>query len=877
MMFNDLFKQLNEETIVLTPNRRLSAHLHKLYQEYQKDNHKIVWETPRILPILSWLPQLLKSTQILLLNPIQEQYLWEDILLNANIQTQLLQISETADLARSAWGLLKQWQVDLQHPLFDMSEDYSIFHEWKNRFQELCEKEYFLDTASLPDLLIPDIEANQITLPKQIFLYGFLEYSPQLNHLLKTCESSGSKIINITAEIFNKTTQYISLLDQESEIVTIARWAKFKLQKNPQAKIGCVFLTLENIRDRVKQVFSEVFFDNESTVTSSFNISAGKSLSQYPIIKAGLQLLKISQPIITYEIFTYIFTTPFMGEAETERLQRAYSLRSLDLNNISVIHLLNLGKDDNTEPYLSLRKNCPHFIKRIKKFFSLLSAAEEKKSYTEWANQFHALLTALGWPGERSLNSEEYQVVESWLKLLTEFKSLDHVAKQPTKIYHALHMLTKMTKNQIFQPKTPEAPIQVLGILEAAAMPFDYLWIAGLDDATWPPQSKPNPFIPKSLQRELKMPHATAEREFLFCQMLMLQFQQSTRHLILSHATQNEELILQPSPLIKSFTPISLDELQLPTYYSISEKIFTAKKMEYLCDENAPALSSDEILRGGISVLKDQALCPFKSFSTWRLHAHETENPLPGLRAKDRGNLVHKLLEIIWNQLKNHETLVSLTQNELTILIEESIDQTFQLIPNFYTELKIFSSLEKIRLKKLMIDWLEIEKNRPPFKIIVNENSVPFTIGPLSLKLKIDRIDELACGKKLIIDYKTSKNNEIHHWLSDRPQDPQLPLYSLTNPGDACGITFAQVCVGEHQFKGLSHYNLEIPGIKLYSDIKKNTAMTWTEQLDQWKTVLTQLSVAFYSGDAAVNPKDALTCTRCRLNALCRVNDKVTI
>lgn len=882
------FQNLNHDAIILTPNRRLSATLHLQYQQYQLTLHsQQSWQTPHILPITSWIHQLWSDythhqieASPLLLNAAQEQYIWEKILLNTKENEQLLQISETADLIRSAWSLLKQWQVDINHPAFYVADDYAALASWIQAFQNICETQHWIDIASLPEILITKIQNSEMIPPSQLCMFGFSEYSPQLKQLLKTCESHGSMIIHVPLSD-NKllsTATCISLLDQEIEILTMARWAKLTVAQNPSATIGCVIPDLDKIRDRVVQVFSEVFAD-EHTYTidpqaSPFNISAGKSLANYPIINTALQLLSLHKSIISNETFSNILMTPFIGEAEIERNKRANYDRILRLNNKKTIQLEAIAKEE-YDDRLSLSKNCPHLARRLRAFFDLITKNQQPLTFTEWAKQFTELLTTLGWPGERSLNSEEYQIVESWLNLLSEYTTLDYIAK-PVNLPEALRRLHKMVSHRIFQAKSPEAPIQVLGVLEAAAHPFDYLWVAGMDDLAWPPQPRPHPFIPKSLQRELHMPHATAERELNFCKTLIDQFKQSASYLIFSHAEQNEALELQSSPLIKDLPKINAENLKLETYIPRSQHIFNTKNIEKIIDEKAPDVTTDEKIRGGVSVIKQQALCPFKSFSEWRLHAHAFESPLPGLRAKDRGTVIHKALEIIWNKLKDHATLISLSEIELKSLIDQSIDIALCTVPNSHSEFTQYISLEKQRLHNLISEWLQIEKSRSSFKIITNEKSVPFTLGQLSLTIKIDRIDELADGKRLIIDYKTGKHNEIQSWFSERPEEPQLPLYALLDKDHTCGISFAQIHAGEHLFKGVSHYALDISGIKLISEIKKATALSWNEQLTQWQQVLTQLSDDFYHGNAKVDPKDPpKTCEWCALKPLCRMNEDI--
>jgi len=269
-------------------------------------------------------------------------------------------------------------------------------------------------------------------------------------------------------------------------------------------------------------------------------------------------------------------------------------------------------------------------------------------------------------------------------------------------------------------------------------------------------------------------------------------------------------------------------------------------------------------------------LCPFKAFAEWRLHARELESPVPGLRAKDRGTILHKALEIFWNATPDHATLVAMPKHELEIAIQHCIELALTSTPNNHNESPQYINLEKQRLHKLLTEWLDIEKERTPFKVLMSEKTAQITLNKLTLSTRIDRIDELPNGKKLIIDYKTGKNNTIATWFSDRPEEPQLPLYTLVDPDNTIGITFAQIYPGDNCFKGVSHYSLEIDGIKLVSEIKATTALSWQEQLTQWHKTLAQLSDHFFQGEANVDPKDpAQTCTWCALKPLCRINEEI--
>lgn len=887
--YSSLFQQIDADTSVITPNRRLSATLHTLYQAYQASLGHTAWATPDILPVTSWIQRAwskhtssIGSSPSLLLNPAQAEFLWEKIVTDTKESEQLLQVAETADLAKTAWGLLKQWQVDVNQACFEHTNDCASLRRWGLSFEEVCKKNQWLDNESLAQQVLHAIKNKTLILPQKIILAGFTERSPQLNALLACAANVGSRVISYGEPAAGKQTNErchrISLLDTDDEIQTMARWAKATLEKHPSATIGCVLPSLDKMRDRVVQIFSAVFAPEQTYTVDRdacpFNVSAGKSLAQYPIIATALQLLALNKKMIPITQLSYLLASPFLGDAETERIQRSVFNSLLRQKNIANINLSMLVQKSDDMQSLSLTQSCSRLATRLRQFIALINDNQQTRTYHEWATTFTQLLTTLGWPGERSINSEEYQVVTGWLKLLFSFSSLDEVSA-PVSYQRAWQQLQKTASKSIFQPQTPIAPIQVLGILEAAGLPFDFIWVGGMDDLTWPPQPKPNPFIPKQLQRELHMPHATAERELHYCISIMQQFAENASHVLFSYAKTSDDMERQASPLIRNLPELPLNELELAQYLTPCERIFQSKQTESLDDNIAPAIATDTNIRGGIDVIKQQALCPFKAFAKHRLHAKEIEELTPGLRAKDRGTLTHRVLELIWNQLHDHTTLVSIADEDLHTLVDKAISDSISL----YLKGNILSSklmvLEKQRLHQLVWDWLQIEKKRPPFIVDINENASQITLAKLTYSIRIDRIDKLADGKKLIIDYKTGKNNIVAHWFSERPEEPQLPLYSLLDPDNTVGITYAQIYPGNSGFKGISQYDLDVSGIKSVSDVKQENSLSWGDQKIQWQRTLTQLSADFAAGVANVNPKDAIqTCQWCTFKPLCRINEE---
>ena len=84
---------------------------------------------------------------------------------------------------------------------------------------------------------------------------------------------------------------------------------------------------------------------------------------------------------------------------------------------------------------------------------------------------------------------------------------------------------------------------------------------------------------------------------------------------------------------------------------------------------------------------------------------------------------------------------------------------------------------KRVRLTRLVTEWLEFERERVEFSVARTELDVSRSIAGLTLKLRLDRIDRLNDGSLLVIDYK-SGNVSSKLWEMPRPEDVQLPLYA---------------------------------------------------------------------------------------------------
>jgi len=495
----------------------------------------------------------------------------------------------------------------------------------------------------------------------------------------------------------------------------------------------------------------------------------------------------------------------------------------------------------------------------LRRFVHELEQLPACQPASAWSADFSRLLEAIGWPGERTLSSREYQVMEAWQGMLSNLASLD-VSAMPMNFDEALSRLREIAAESTFQVENEGAPVQIMGLLEASGLRFDHLWVMGLHDDALPRAANPNPFLPISLQREHKLPHSSAERELEFANRLMERLLASAPDAVLSYPEVEGDRMLSPTPVAAGdWAPKTTDSAPLNNWIA---RMRSGLRFEEFVDQVAPPVAAELMQPGGTSLFKDMAACPFRAFAKHRLGAKPMEATDLGLSYKDRGSGVHRALELIWNELGSQARLLELPPGELQELVARHVSSAVQRVGG-----SIGRKQEQRRLEKLLTAWLEIEKLRDPFVAHKPEEERLVTIGGLQVRMRIDRVDELDDGRQIILDYKTGQVKAAG-WEGDRPDEPQLPLYCATSEGPIAGAAFVQIRTGELGFRGVTEDGVSLPRLK-----KMQLApVPLAETIAEWRRVLERLAQNFREGLAEVDPKhDA--CDYCGLRALCRIRE----
>ncbi len=880
-----LFRRLARGGLLVTAGTRLARSLHEAYGAWQRRQGRQAWTTPAILPWSGWLEQLWEEALLasprplpLLLETHQERLLWKRTIRESGLLP--LRPDALAGQLRKSWQRLHDWALRPDDPRIDRGGDSSTFHGLAGRFRRLCLEHDAVTATELPALLAQLSPEQAPAPPPSVELVGFHFLTPAQERLLALFEARGSVIHRHDAPRGGAGPALrCPAADPEQELVLACTWARRALLEEPARRLAIVVPDLQNRRAEVVHLLDKLLepsalLPGGRPERRVWNLSLGRPLAEQAPVRAALDLLALAQGPLALERVESLVCSPWIAGSDEERFRRAQLVRRLRETGRPAFRLEELIR--HASPGGEPRPwHCPVLAGALSRLRKLLRERPRSRSPAGWVDHFVRWLEAAGWMG-RDLDSHHYQVLERWRRLLGDFRALGLVARQMTP-GEALGELAAMARATLFQPRTPPASLQVLGLHEVTGLEFDGLWVTGLHEGAWPAAPPPDPFLPLPLQRELGMPGADPGRELELARRWTAALEGAAQQVIFSHPLSSGSEPLAPSPLLAHCRQTRAADLGLEPSGEWEARIRAAAALEPLHADPVPPVAG--AVTGGAALFRHQAACPFRAFAEHRLGAAPFATVHPGLNAAQRGSLLHRTLEILWGDLQDQATLLALDRAALEQAVDRAVSAALADLERRQPGLlgPRARNLEARRLSARVREWLELERQRAPFRVVAREMEVTARSGPVEYRLFIDRVDALEDGRQILIDYKTGRVSPAA-WFGDRPDDPQLPLYStVLDDASLAGIVFAQLRADATGFLGLVAEERLLPGLPgSHRQAGVREAMAdWPGTLARWQAVIDALASAFARGEAQVDPKKGTkTCseTRCELAPLCRIH-----
>ncbi|MPT26849.1 MAG: hypothetical protein E2602_08010 [Achromobacter sp.] len=838
------------DLLVLTVNNRLSRRLTLelaglLRQERQ------VSELPRILPLSAWLAESAnelafeddEDVPAYRLDSFATQLVWTEAIRAEEAERVLLDASQAARLSMDADLLMDEWT--LQVPSGADTDEYRGFARWRRRYREALAAIDAEDANQGYARVLRALEDGRLAVPGQLVLAGFTDLSPRFRRLLQAFEAQGCRIAQWRdTQRAPAAPRRFEASDQGAEWRAAAEWAADQLARHPSGRYAIVSPQLEAESPFARRVLSQALAGRDGAPAFAFNVAVGRPLDEWPMARAALAWLRALAECAAgkgcgVEVLGAALLAGHCAGDVSERAR----LAAIDARwrRRGQVHV---GAVEWRKQLALL----PPLAQAWDQAMEIWTRGGARASCDVWMLRMKAALTALGFPGEGVLDSVGYQVLGALGQALGGFSALAPAAGRLGGVA-AVNLLQSVARSASFQPqRDPLARLDVLGLLEAEGGFWDGIWMLGLTDDVLPASPKPNPLLPLAVLRQAKAPRATPEREREWAEGIYAALCRCAPQVIVSHAHMDGERELRPSPLIAAAPPTDWRPAPVAAVAALPQ--------ESLDDTRGPPLAAADRGGGGLDVLDTQARNPLWAFVRHRLGGRELAPYADAATVNVRGQFLHKALERVWGMLPDQEALhETLAAGRLPALLEQAVAQAAdEELKEYAPALK---ALECARARAVLASWLDMEAQRLPFAVAQVEKNHEWRRGALHLKLRLDRIDTLADGRNVILDYKTgvAAAKPEPDWSRSRPVNLQLPFYASVLAdaagGEVAGLVLAQIHARQVAAQGLADEDLGMEGVTLAAESKYFDGLSWPEIRQRWRAAIESLADEYVAGHAA--------------------------
>ena len=910
-------KQAAHSILILCSSPRLARALRQIEQAKSLQLGERIWHPPHIQTLASWWGEIFEQallggrlseseSSLRELSALQETILWEqaiDEYLKADDRKALFDVSGLAQSAIEANRFVIEWNISLTQE--HETPESRAFKKWCDIFQRLCKDKQVLESVRYQATVLNLLSQGAGTLASHIQLAGFDRKSPHLIKLIQILSARGVSVSEMTLG-HQQAAEEICVVaqDQAHECRLAVAWAKQQLQHSADSQIAIVVPELNVLREKLICLLDENLIPHTLRLDAvesdrPYDISLGVSLASMPIVASALQILsahihqrKLSQTDVSDLLHNPYFSDVSIMDARAQFEACMRDELALAVQPESVLRYLQSLIE---QPKAKLdTQHIANLQQHLKALWQPVARAHQLPS--AWTEVFKSLLEAVAWAQGRALSSHEYQAQQKFLQQLQTFAELDSVLDKLS-ASSALSRLMQMCRQDIFQAEAPaKIRLQVLGMLEIPASPLDAIWVMGMNDHLWPSLARPNPLIPAYLQQQMQTPNADSKVQSEFAKLVQQRLLHAASKLIFSYAKQDGDKQLRASPLLEHLTAQSPEQLRLVESHSLAtqwvKQMSDEQRMQYwqwLDDAQAPAIARDSEVRGGTGLLKAQAICPAWGFYQYRLFASRLREPVNGLDAIQRGELVHQVLEYFW-QGRDSDYLKSLITSEGNQALRDVLDNIALRVLTKFSEQRAgsysdsFIQLEQQRMVKLVEYWLcEVEAKRShDFTVLAVEQERVLSLQNLLIRVKMDRIDQLSDGGALILmDYKTGRDIDFKSWASTRIREPQLPFYAamVLQQEHVAAVVFAKVLFDKAGYAGVSSEDL-LKGVQILGEDKSHyvlqsqTFPTWQDVMQHWQTSLNAIAAEIGAGAAAVKFEQEKHLDFCEVKPLLRLAER---
>jgi ATP-dependent helicase/nuclease subunit B len=868
-------ESLARGAVILAPNERAAADLRARFDRTQSAAGLNAWEPAQIRSWNAWLESLWSilvnqgADLRVLLNPPQEHTLWREIITTSPAAPSLGSSDSLAELAQTAWRLAVSHEATADLRRFAVTHDSKTFAIWATAFAKRCERGQFLSAAELAAAIREHIADASLTPPTKLLLIGFDDDTPARTSLLTTLEARGCIVdrLAIDSEPTGLRTVVRSANPHE-ELLTTAHWLRHFIETSPQpSRIALIVPNLAEERPALEATLRNILTPELQSIdadlsSTPYSFSTGAPLAEAPMVATALDLIRWLNGPLPLDRVTTLLLSAYIGafdDLEIRGVFDAFTLRRTPLlrPEIDIARLHRLA--DARSP--------------VAKLLAPLAArrpGDALRSHADWMEFVRDTLRDANFPGDRPLTAQEFRDARTWDHVLDAVATLDFSGIR-VDFRTALEALTRQARATSSSQGNNDAAVQIMTPTEAVGSSFDAVVFLRATDSNWPVPTRANPLLGWPLQNDRHMPGTNLADTAARAEQATARLLAAAPNVVFFYAEEDESGAQRISPTIANLRLPIIDASELLPAIEAQPTIPTEAFPD---TQPLPPLHSGDVT-GGSRVLQQQATCGFLAFSEFRLRSRPLNEITAGMDALESGNFLHRTMQAFWKAVGSQAALRQMDPAAREALLERCIANAVD--SRIVTETdwdKAYLQLQKDRLLILLRFWLNAELDRGPFAVLALEADTMVSVGPLTLSVRMDRIDRVGDSENngfVYVDYKTGASANPTSWGGPRPDDPQLPLYALlSEPGELKGLAFAKVRAG----KGMAWLGYQSEAGIL--PMKRPSTVDLDTLIEEWRHTLTTLAEDFANGRATVSPKDfATNCARCAQRLLCRVNPEL--
>ena len=846
---------------VLTPNTELAAALFDAAERMYQESGREIWPTPRVRDFSGWLRERYVGRQLQdaatprALSDIEERELWREVIDASEVGRDLLDPGGAARAARRARRALYEHGIPLRAVAAQASafEESRVFLGWNSEFAARCR---LLDCISGDELLS--------LAPPPTEPLAWIE-SPAWRPMARQWLKRHGRML-LPPGFHSPDACRLSAVSPAAELAAMGEWAAAKLRADRRFR---AWICLPDLRRRRAEATDALdaalapqrFALTENSAAAPYAVAGGTPLAEFAPVRAALELLAAATDAVSFDRFSALLRAPELQAGGAEPAAAALldvQLRKQGPSEAGAAAWLTVA-----ERVAAARGLAPvAALQRLRGAFRALDELRGSQPMSRWVAAWIAAFETGPWSLRHRWSSLEYQAAERFRELLATLAAADSFFGTHSR-RSAQGIVRRAALETSFQAQTGVPPIWVSGQLIDPWLNYDGLWVSGCSAERWPPPVQPIPLLPIGLQREFGVIAASAESQLKFALDLQDRWTARAVQCVFSYAAGEDGRAAMPSPLLPQAAVRQATAQPRPHWHALMQ---VRPVLEQLTDELAPPLADDERTRG-VATLKAQSRCAFRGFAESRLKCEQLERPVPGFNERERGELIHNALEHIWSVLQSSSALQSIPADSRGRLLNEAIGRALAKVCRRRDPGPRWRLRERERMRGVLDKWLDVEKLREPFEVEQLEQGTEVARhAGLEFRVRLDRVDRLADGSRVLIDYKTGK--AVADWRGARPDNPQLPIYALLRPQALVAVAYGLVNAAECAFVA------ETDRPQVFKPRGRESTLEGMGSLaaliEVWSGRIESLAADFAAGRAAVAPT-MRACKSCSLQGLCRV------